>query len=141
MTTNITNNLLQERVLASKEFENFARMTSSQFEILLKMVAPLIKKKDTNMRNAIPVQERLLVTLRYLGTGESQNSLRFSFKISQSSINSIISETVEGIIASLFKKFVKFPCSVQEWCKISKGFEQKWGFPHVLGCVDGKIKI
>ncbi|KAK9887252.1 hypothetical protein WA026_021103 [Henosepilachna vigintioctopunctata] len=39
------------------------RMKSSDFENLLKMIAPNIIKKDTPFRKAIPVNHRLAVTL------------------------------------------------------------------------------
>ncbi|KAK0410369.1 hypothetical protein QR680_005093 [Steinernema hermaphroditum] len=32
--------------------------------------------------------------------------------------------------------------SEQEWRDIARGFEERWSFPHVLGCIDGKhIKL
>lgn len=61
--------LLSEEDLTSCEFKNYTRMNRSQFELLLKLVAPAIKKENSVMREAIPPQERLLLTLRYLATG------------------------------------------------------------------------
>lgn len=49
---------------------NFLRMDESSFESLLILVTPLIRKKDTNMRQAISPAERLAVTLRFLATGQ-----------------------------------------------------------------------
>lgn len=46
------------------------RMDKKTFEQLLRDVAPLIRKKDTLMRQSISPRERLIVTLRYLATGE-----------------------------------------------------------------------
>ena len=46
-------------------FRNFFRMKNSDFEILLTMIAPKIIKKDTSFRQAIPVSQRLAVTLRF----------------------------------------------------------------------------
>ena len=45
-------------------------MNAATFETLLNMVAPLIFRKDTNMREAIPPGERLVLTLRFLATGD-----------------------------------------------------------------------
>lgn len=44
-------------------------MDSDNFNELLYMVAPLIKKEDTIMRKSVSEQERLIVTLRFLATG------------------------------------------------------------------------
>lgn len=56
--------------MAAPEFENFVRMTKTQFENLIILIGPKILKQDTRMRRAIIVEERLLLTLRYLATGE-----------------------------------------------------------------------
>lgn len=45
----------------SGKFENFCRMSATDFEFLLCKLGPTIKKCDTNMRKAIPVQERLVL--------------------------------------------------------------------------------
>ena len=50
--------------------QTFVEMTAATFETLLNMVAPLIFRKDTNMREAIPPGERLALTLRFLATGD-----------------------------------------------------------------------
>lgn len=52
-------------------FINFVRMSPEDFDYLLNLVAPLITKKDTNIRKAIPAGEKLALTLRFLATGDS----------------------------------------------------------------------
>jgi len=44
-------------------FFNFIRMSVGHFEELHSTIEPLIKKKNTSFRYAIPSRERLLVTL------------------------------------------------------------------------------
>ena len=58
------------RAIDVSSYQNFVRMNAATFETLLNMVAPLIFRKDTNMREAIPPGERLALTLRFLATGE-----------------------------------------------------------------------
>jgi hypothetical protein len=61
-------NILGEvRMDSSALFRNFTNMTASDFEFLLQLIGPSIKKQDTNMRVAIPVSTRLAVTLRFFG--------------------------------------------------------------------------
>ena len=67
-------------------------MSSQDFELLILKIGPKIYKQDTNMRKAIPVQERLAVTLRFLATGDSYHSLAYLFKISHQLISIIIPE-------------------------------------------------
>ena len=46
--------------------KNFLRMDMASFNELLEMVTPLIKRRDTLMRNSISPAERLALTLRFL---------------------------------------------------------------------------
>ena len=50
-------------------FRDMIRMTAKEFEVLLRRVAPPITKRDTKIRLAITVKERIAVTLRFLATG------------------------------------------------------------------------
>ena len=63
--------LLTELLLEDdEEARRFLRMSYESFQVLLACVRPLIEKKDTWMRKAIPAGERLAITLRYLGSGK-----------------------------------------------------------------------
>jgi hypothetical protein len=50
-------------------YKNFLRMDAQSFVKLTTLLAPIIQRQDTRLRQAIPVHERLAVTLRYLATG------------------------------------------------------------------------
>ena len=50
--------------------KNFLRMDMASFNELLEMVTPLIKWRDTLMRNSISPAERLTLTLSFSATGE-----------------------------------------------------------------------
>jgi len=67
------NNLMtQLRNCDSSSFTNFVRMDMATFDELLQLVTPLIQRQeaqDTHFRQAIPVGERLAVTLRFLASG------------------------------------------------------------------------
>lgn len=95
------------RIQDPELFKNFIRMNADDFKILVDRVRPLIIKKDTKFRKAITVEERLVVTLRYLATGESMASLRFLFKMSDSTISRIIHETCPALYQSLKGEFLK----------------------------------
>ncbi|XP_029346317.1 uncharacterized protein LOC107883168 [Acyrthosiphon pisum] len=93
--------LLALRAEPSGKFQNFCRMSSEDFEFILTKIGPKISKQDTNMRKAIPIQERLAVTLRFLATGDSFVSLEYLFKISHQSISRIVPEVCLAIIDAL----------------------------------------
>ena len=82
-------------------FRNFTKMTPSDFEWLLQLIGPSIKKQDTNMREAIPISTRLAVTLRFLATGDSYHTLMYIFRLSVPAISTIIPEVCQALIRSL----------------------------------------
>lgn len=57
-------NLLEELRLYPDDWRNYLRMDENSYLELLNLVAPFIRRKDTNMRNAISPHERLSATLR-----------------------------------------------------------------------------
>jgi hypothetical protein len=54
----------------AQQFRNFTRMSAMEFQSLVNVLGPVIGKQDTAMRNAISVEERVIVTLRFLATGK-----------------------------------------------------------------------
>jgi hypothetical protein len=73
---------------------------------LLSFVAPLIEKKNTVMRDAIPPNERLTATLRFLTTGRSYEGLKFTTIISPQALGYIVPETCEAIYKVLHKDYL-----------------------------------
>ena len=112
-------------------------MLPSTFEILLSWVAPLIKKKSTYMREPIPPDERLCVTLRYLVTGDAQTTIAVSYCNSPTLVGRIIEETCDVFWYTL-SGFLRVLTGADDWKNIAKEFEQRWKFPHALGPLDGK---
>lgn len=98
--------LLAGELRTDGSFKNFLRMTSSDFEYLMLRIGEKIGKKNTSFRDAIPVKERLAVTLRFLASGDSYKSLSYLFKISTSSICNIVQEVCGALIDNL-QEFIK----------------------------------
>ena len=89
-------------------------MTPNRFEHLLTLVAPLIEKRTTRFREPISASQRLALTLRFLATGESQQSLSFSYRIGKATVGKIVSETSLVIYNSLKQPYLKPPSSKEE---------------------------
>jgi hypothetical protein len=98
-------NLIKE--LCPEDYNNYLRMPEVLYEELLSMIIPLIKKKDTHMRQSISPHERLTVTLRYLATGRSYTDLQYSSIISKQALSVIIPETCEAIFKVLKEEYMK----------------------------------
>lgn len=102
-------------------------------EHLLGLVGLLIEKKDNKLRKAIPGSERLVLTLRFSASGDSQVSLTYLFQIGKTSVNRIVSETREPIIKVHLNDYL-FSLTTEEHCKrIAHNIEELWQFPHVIG--------
>lgn len=97
----LEDDLLWGELRTDGSFKNFFRMSSSDMEGLLRKIDPLIRKSDTNYREAISPQERLAVTLRFLATGDSYHSLMYLFRISKQSISKIVREVCTALISVL----------------------------------------
>jgi hypothetical protein len=46
-------------------------MSASKFEFVINLIGEKISKKDTAFGKAVPVQERLALTLRFLASSDS----------------------------------------------------------------------
>uniref|UniRef100_A0AAG5DWM0 DDE Tnp4 domain-containing protein n=1 Tax=Anopheles atroparvus TaxID=41427 RepID=A0AAG5DWM0_ANOAO len=107
------------------------------FDYLLEQIGPKISKTDTNMRKSLSAKDKLIVTLRFLATGDNYKTLEYTFRISAQSIGIFIPEVCDSLIEVL-RDFVKLPTCPDEWLKVAQGFQEKYNFPHVLGAIDGK---
>ncbi|CAG4918474.1 unnamed protein product [Colias eurytheme] len=106
----------------SDEFKKFSRMSLNDFEYLL-------------LRKAIPARIRLVITLRYLATGDDFISLHYLFKVSPQIISEIIAEVCHAL-CEVLKDEIKIPSCPEEWLRIERGFARK--FPRAVGSIDGK---
>ena len=113
-------------------------MSPERFEHLLRLVAPYIVKKMCRTREHISPEERLTLTLRHLATGDSQQSMSFSFRVGRSTVSACVRETCDGIWNALKDEYLRAPSSTENWTNIANEFEEEWNFPHCLGAIDGK---
>ncbi|KAF9417943.1 hypothetical protein HW555_005088 [Spodoptera exigua] len=101
-----SSSLLSSLRMRDGSFENFTRMSRTDFEILLNMVGPAIVKQDTKFRKSIDPHVRLAVTSRYLATGDSYGSLSYTFRVSKQVICHTIPKVCQELIKAL-NSFVK----------------------------------
>lgn len=116
----------------------FLRMSPERFEHLLTHVGPLLTKKPCRSRQPISAAERLMITLRFLATGDSQQTQSFLFRVGRSTVSGIIRETCEAIWTALQGEYVVAPTTKNDWVKIANEFENEWHFPNCIGAIDGK---
>ena len=113
-------------------------MSPESFNVLLRHEEPHISKENTRSRESVPASTRLAVTLRYLASGESQQSLSWSFRVGRTTVSKIVRGTCEAIWKVLSPIYLRSPSTEQEWKQISNDFEEIWNLPHCTGAIDGK---
>ncbi|XP_069618437.1 uncharacterized protein [Ranitomeya imitator] len=120
-----------------EKFIQFCRLTIQAFDRLLIILAPQLSYEDTCMRRSISAEERLLITLRFLATGESYTSLHLQFRVGKSTISQIVRCTCAVIWQKL--QPIVMPCPTEEtWLQVAAGFQSVANFPNCVGAVDGK---
>ncbi|KAK5648000.1 hypothetical protein RI129_002892 [Pyrocoelia pectoralis] len=119
-------------------YKNYLRMDNAVFNNLLNLIRTAISKEDTILRQCISAEDRLMVTLRYLATGETLRSLSFATRIAHNTLSVIINEVLHAIVNNLQEEYLKVPQTQEQWKTISKEFYEYWNFPNCIGAMDGK---
>ncbi|XP_002162517.3 uncharacterized protein LOC100197499 [Hydra vulgaris] len=131
--------LVKEMKLFDKEFfYRYLRMSPDRLEHLLSLIGSSLTKKYCPSRDSICPSQRLIITIRYLATGESQQTQSFYFRVGRATVCHIIEETCCAIWKVLKKVFLRAPNDVKEWQNIIKEFDQNWNFPQCIGAIGGK---
>lgn len=124
------------RLFDNESHMNYFRMTKSVFDTLLSKIERKLTHAPTHIL-PISAKQRLAVSLRLLASGNSLQSIAFSFRMGKSTVSNIINETCDAIIESLSTECLPSPTE-DKWRIISDGFNSKWNFPHCVGAIDGK---
>ena len=113
--------LVQEiRLYPEKHLEYF-RMSKDSYDRLLSLIQERITKQDTIMRQAIPRDLRLALTLHYLASGEDFGNLSKHWRVGKSTVAEIVVEVCEAIWGMLEPTYMKQPTSIADWQEISAG--------------------
>ena len=134
-------NIFQELKIEDRiGFKDMFRRSVIDYEFLLSQISDLISPNDRIGGNRPTLDERLALTLRYLATGESCQSLSFQFRISLVAVSSNGKGCCSAINERLQNMFIELPDSHEKWPEISRKFKQSFNYPHALCTLDGKHK-
>ncbi|KAF0719685.1 protein ANTAGONIST OF LIKE HETEROCHROMATIN PROTEIN 1-like [Aphis craccivora] len=87
-------------------YRNIMRISQTKFDELLQMISPAITKINTPMRNAIPSNTKLEITLRYFASGDSLMTLEYLFRVPHNTISKFLPEVLKAIYNAL-STFIK----------------------------------
>ena len=132
--------IYHEKYCIDHEITNITTINSpySIFYELLEKFRPFITKKTTNMRSPVSAEEKLAITLRYLATAESLNSLRCQLHVHETTIRKFITRVCEAICKVLASDYMNCPSTKQEWEYIVDQTNSRWQFPNYFAAADGK---
>ena len=104
-------------------FLRYFHMSPERFDHLLTLVREQIEKKDTAFRKSFSAAGGLVKTLHYLVSGETQQSLLYSYRIGRSTVSTAIAETCKAIYTALKDRYLKSPSTEDDWRLIAARFE------------------
>ena len=113
-------------------FTNFMRMTPEYFEMIKTRLEPHLARQANQC-----VGEKLALTIRYLGTGESY-TLSCQFRVGRSTISKFLPEVCRAIQDEFTTEYLRYPTTPDEWKELETEFRIRWNVPHALGALDGK---
>ncbi|KAL3593001.1 hypothetical protein D5086_011641 [Populus alba] len=117
-----------------EEFRKAFRMSKATFDLICMELDSAVTKKNTMLRDAIPVRQRIAVCIWRLATGEPLRLVSKRFGLGISTCHKLVLEVCSAIKNVLMQKFVQWPD--EEKMKMIKGeFESISGVPNVGGSV------
>lgn len=115
-----------------EEFRKAFRMSKATFEMICDELDPIINKKDTMLRAAIPVRQRVAVCIWRLATGEPLRLVSKRFGLGISTCHKLVLEVCAAIKTALMPKFLLWPDDAR-MTQIKEEFKSKSGIPNVGG--------
>ena len=107
-------------------FFRYFAMSLERFDHLHTLVREQIEKKDTVFRKSFSAASRLAITIRYLTSGETQQSLSYRYRIGRSTVSTVIAETCKAIYTALKDRYLKSTSTEDDRKAIAVRFEEVW---------------
>ncbi|KAG8367201.1 hypothetical protein BUALT_Bualt16G0048000 [Buddleja alternifolia] len=115
-----------------EEFKNAFRMSRATFDMICEELESVVTKKDTMLRLAIPVRQRVAVCVWRLATGEALREVSKRFGLGISTCHKLVLEVCTAIRSVLMPKFLQWP-DENRMREIKRDFELFSGIPNVAG--------
>ncbi|PKI51838.1 protein ALP1-like [Punica granatum] len=117
-----------------EEFRRCFRMSRATFDLICQELDPVVTKKNTTLRDAIPVRQRVAVCVWRLATGEPLRLVSKRFGLGISTCHKLVLEVCLAIKNVLMPKFLNWP-EGERMKAIKDELEMKWGIPNVGGAM------
>jgi len=114
------------------EFRRCFRMSKATFDTICQHLDSAVTKKNTMLRDAIPVRQRVAVCIWRLATGDPLREVSKRFGLGISTCHKLVLEVCAAIKTVLMPKFLHWP-SESEMKVVKEEFESLSGIPNVGG--------
>ncbi|KAF7806761.1 protein ALP1-like [Senna tora] len=114
------------------EFRRAFRMSKSTFDMICAELESAVTKKNTMLRDAIPVRQRVAVCIWRLATGDPLRLVSKRFGLGISTCHKLVLEVCSAIKTVLMPKFLHWP-EEQSLNTIKQEFESISGIPNIGG--------
>ncbi|XP_055824853.1 protein ALP1-like [Solanum dulcamara] len=118
-----------------EEFKKAFRMSRATFDMICEELESVVTKKDTMLRQAIPVRQRVAVCIWRLATGEPLREVSKRFGLGISTCHKLVLEVCTAIKGILMPKFVQWPSDDNKMNEIKHEFQMLSGMPNVCGSI------
>lgn len=116
------------------EFFDRFRLTKQTFLYVLQLVGPALEHPQPRSRYVTPEQQ-LLITLRFLASGNMQITVADVVRVSQPTVSRILPKVCMALIAH-FHTFIKMPETDEERAHVARQFFGFRGLPRIIGAID-----
>ncbi|KAM3301084.1 protein ALP1-like [Capsicum chacoense] len=117
-----------------EEFKKAFRMSRTTFDMICDELESVVTKKDTMLRQAIPVRQRVAVCIWRLATGEPLREVSKRFGLGISTCHKLVLEVCTAIKGVLMPKFVQWP-NDSKMNETKQEFQMLSGMPNVGGSI------
>lgn len=117
-----------------EDFKKAFRMSRGTFDMICEELDSAVTKKDTMLRTAIPVRQRVAVCIWRLATGEALREVSKRFGLGISTCHKLVLEVCTAIKRVMMPKFLQWP-DERRMNEIKHEFELFSGIPNVGGSV------
>ncbi|XP_068204669.1 uncharacterized protein [Palaemon carinicauda] len=114
-------------------YKIYLRFTADLFQEMIEKLTPRLQKQSTFMREPLQVGLKLAATLRFLATGNSYQSLQYSFRVEASTNCMFIPEVYKAIIAVYKNEVLRCPKTEEDWKEVAARFSSRWNYQTVWG--------
>lgn len=111
------------------------RVKKQTFHLICDELRPRLFRRNTQLREAIPVEKRVSLALYWFATGDCFRTIAHLFGVSKAIVWQSVHEVASGL-KSLTRQHISIPTG-DRLKEVTRGYEERCGFPQCAGAIDG----